>query len=141
MEPLATDLLKDMAVTMMSNGGIGLSAIQVGIPKAFFMMLEDLEVVVNPVILTYMGTKTPMLEGCLSLPGQYETVLRYPEVEVSYWTHNFDKEVRKVIGGQAAHVFQHEYEHLKGMLFVDKLPAAKRSLIRGNLQKMKRNGK
>jgi peptide deformylase len=94
LEPLDNDLIMQMAALMRSSGGIGLSAIQVGNPKAFFLF-EDaglVKVAVNPLIITYLGDSTPMLEGCLSLPGQFELVKRYPEIEVVYWTHNLQEE-------------------------------------------------
>lgn len=146
-EPLNPEYVRAMFLTMKDAGGVGLSAIQVGLPKRFFIMHPyDHDngfgtVVVNPVIKTYLGTHQLMNEGCLSLPGQFEMVKRFTEVEVAYWDMNLTAEKTEVLHGMEAHIFQHEYEHLDGKLFVDKLPSAKRSLIRGNLQKMKKWGK
>ena len=147
MEPLDPTFLREMFLTMKNAGGVGLSAIQVGVPKRFFIMHPYAHdngygtVIVNPIIKTYGGEPTLMNEGCLSLPGQFESIRRFSGIEVVYWDENLTAEKTAILGGQEAHIFQHEYEHLDGKLFVDKLPAAKRSLIRGNLQKMKKSGK
>jgi len=68
-------------------------------------------------------------------------VKRHPEVEVAYTAPDLSETKQEVLYGLEAHVFQHEYEHLNGMLFIDKLPAAKRSNIIGNLIKFKKQGK
>lgn len=146
-EPLNPEYLRAMFLTMKGAGGVGLSAIQVGLAKRFFIMHPYEHdngfgtVCVNPIIKTYSGEQKLMLEGCLSLPGQFESIKRFTEVEVAYWDMNLTAEKTEILSGQLAHIFQHEYEHLDGKLFVDRLPAARRSLVRGNLQKMKKWGK
>jgi len=141
-EPLTVEEINELFGAMYTAGGVGLSAIQVGLAKRWFVMhVGGPRVCVNPIIKTYMGTQVLLNEGCLSLPGQFETVKRFTEIEVSYWDSQFCQEITQVLTGLEAHVFQHEYEHLDGMLFVDKLSSAKRSTIRGNLQKMKKQGK
>jgi peptide deformylase len=97
--------------------------------------------VVNPYILTYMGTPAPTIEGCLSLPGQFDLVERFPQVEVSFCTHDLENRVEMIFSGLEAQCFQHEYEHLQGKLFVDKLPGGRRDQIRSNLRKLKQSGK
>ncbi len=141
-EPLTIEEISGLFYAMKSAGGIGLSAIQVGIAKRWFVMEGGKpRVCVNPVIKTYMGQEVPLNEGCLSIPGQYEIVRRFTEVEVAYWDSQLTQEVSEVLTGLDAHIFQHEIEHLDGMLFVDKLSSARRSTIRGNLQKMKKQGR
>lgn len=147
-EPLNPEYVATMWNTMTNNGGVGLAAIQVGLAKRFFLMnawgaatVQPSMVVVNPIILTYLDSPVLMNEGCLSLPGQFESVKRFPRVEVKYWSADLQTVTQTILTGPEAHIFQHEYEHLEGKLFVDKLPAAKRSTIRGNLQKMKKWGK
>lgn len=145
LEPLNQEYVMAMYDTMKASGGVGLSAIQVGLAKRFFITdiynSSSYRCYVNPIIKTYLGSPVLMKEGCLSLPGQFEMVKRFPEVEVAYWDSQLNKEYTGTLNGEEAHVFQHEYEHLDGILFVDKLPPAKRSTIRGNLQKLKKWGK
>ena len=143
-QPLDSELASEMERLMLDAGGVGLSAIQVGVPLTFFITKIDrkspTKVYVNPIIQGFFGTPTPMLEGCLSLPGQFELIRRFPEIKISYWNSDLTKLTEETINGLEAHCCQHEVEHGRGELFVDKLPSAKRSTIRGNLQKMKRNG-
>lgn len=143
LEPLNMEFVNAMYDTMVQSGGIGLAAIQVGLPKRFFIMEHygTPKVIVNPVILTYLDNPEPMKEGCLSIPNHFENIKRFTKIEVKYWPADLSHEIHEVMYGQDAHVFQHEYEHLDGKLFVDKLPAAKRSTIRGNLAKLKKWGK
>ena len=121
-----------------------MSANQVGINQNFFITRTDSKgptrVYVNPLIQGFLGVPTLMLEGCLSLPGQFELIRRFPELKVSYQNSDLTKITEETINGIEAHCYQHEIEHGRGELFVDKLSSAKRSTIRGNLQKMKRNG-
>lgn len=143
MEPLNSLYISLMHQTMINAGGVGLSAIQVGLAQRFFIIDigDGIKTYVNPIIKTYIGQPGFVNEGCLSLPGQFESIKRFPEVEVCYWLPDLSKEVTETLYGLEAHAFQHEYEHLDGKLFVDKLPSAKRSTIRGNLQKMKKQGR
>lgn len=143
-EPLDPEVLAAMERLMLDSGGIGLSAIQVGIPKTFFITKTHpkmpTKMYVNPTIDEFIGTRHPMLEGCLSLPGQFELVQRFPSVKISYYNPDLTMVKQETVDGIEAHCVQHENAHLSGELFVDKLPAARRSTIRGNLQQMKKRG-
>lgn len=143
MEPLNQEYIWALHQTMRNDGGIGLSAIQVGLAQRFFIIDigEGCKTYVNPIIKTYMGKPGFVNEGCLSIPGQFESIKRFPEVEVAYWLQDLSKEVTEILTGLEAHVFQHEYEHLEGNLFIDKLPPGKRDLIRSNLKKLKLQGR
>jgi peptide deformylase len=142
-------VLDEMRAIMSAHGGIGLSAIQVGIAQRFFIVDKELadqnmimDVLINPKIEAFIGDPELMNEGCLSIPGFFEDVRRYPQVSVSY---DYDQKnaVRnqETFSGKLAHVIQHEYDHLDGRLFVDGLSAAKRSAILGNIQVLRRSGK
>lgn len=133
-----------MWAVMLENRGIGLSAIQVGVAKRFFIGIHDLdvfEVYVNPVINEFVGKTVLLEEGCLSLPGQFEKVRRYLEIKVTYQTADLTQTVSKTLTGSEAHCFQHELDHLNGLLYVDKLSNARRSTVRANIQKLKKNGR
>lgn len=137
-EPVAQALLDEMRQIMRSHGGVGLSAIQVAIPQKI-IVIGHMDFI-NAEIVSYEGQKKPMLEGCLSLPGFFEPVDRYEGVTVKY----VDKDLKPQQGsftGIVAHALQHEIEHTKGMLFVDKLPAGVRSNIMGNMMKLRKAGK
>lgn len=142
------DLLKELYDTMKAAGGVGLSAIQVGIAKRIVVadLGQGLEVYVNPVINGYRGEAAPIQEGCLSTPGQFESVSRYPEVvyfalrpgagDLGTWYRCYG-----VATGLRAQMLQHELEHLDGKMYVDHLKAADRSRIRGNMMKLKRGNR
>ena len=127
-------LLDDMYETMMHKNGIGLAAIQVAVPlNALIINLpnkddkqekEDLIEVINPTILEMDGS-TLYTEGCLSVPEYYEDVQRAERIKVSY----FDRHGNEIItqyDGLMAIAFQHECDHLKGELFIEKLSYLKR---------------
>lgn len=132
----------DMYAIMKAHNGVGLSAIQVGLPMRFFILDvgAGMEVFVNPKIESTSGELIPMREGCLSLPGWYEDVKRYPQVTVSYDDGEWKRQ-SSTYDGLRAHAVQHEMEHLDGKMFVDRLTGAKRSQIMGMMQKLLRQGK
>ncbi len=134
-------LTRQMTEVMKANNGVGLSAIQVGLAQSFFIMVDGDSVitVVNPKVLKLIGKPQVVYEGCLSLPGVYEETKRHLEVEVQYQDESMSL-ITRTLTGLSAQVFCHETEHCSGQMFIDKLSAAKRSLIRGNLQKAKRKG-
>ncbi len=127
-------LLDDMYETMMHKSGIGLAAIQIAVPLNTLIInlpnkddkqeKEDLVEVINPTILEMDGS-TLYTEGCLSVPEYYEDVQRAERIKVSY----FDRHGNEIIteyDGLMAIAFQHECDHLKGELFIEKLSYLKR---------------
>ena len=113
-------LLEDMRETMLAADGIGLAAPQVGISKSIIVLRDEDKIleVINPQITSSAGEITA-LEGCLSVPGIYGEVPRYADVEVSgqdRWGEN----VEYTASGLLARVFQHEIDHLRGILFVER---------------------
>lgn len=127
------ELIKDMAYLMNKYNGIGLSAVQVGIPKNFFIIKKDLEseeidiknylneieIYINPRILEYSSEIWEGWEGCLSIPNIECLVQRSQKIKVKYCELD-GKVVEKEIDGFRAVVFQHEYDHTKGILILDR---------------------
>ncbi len=128
-------IIEKMAETMYKAKGLGLAANQVGILKRFFIMdisqregKNKLEVYINPEILEAEGSIV-YEEGCLSIPGYYAKVKRYNKLYIKAYDLN-EKLVKRELEGFEAVVFQHEYDHLDGILFIDKLSPLKRELFK-----------
>ena len=127
-------LLEDMKETMYASDGIGLAAIQIGIAQNVLIINladedgeqipQSLEEVINPVILEAHGSVTYQ-EGCLSVPNVYEDVERKESISVRYF-NRAGKKIEKDLEGLMAIAFQHELDHLKGHLFIEKLSYLKR---------------
>uniref|UniRef100_UPI003D200103 peptide deformylase n=1 Tax=Geoalkalibacter halelectricus TaxID=2847045 RepID=UPI003D200103 len=135
------ELARDMAETMYAAPGVGLAAPQVGVLKRLIVLdcsPQDEErrliVAVNPEILSATGEINEE-EGCLSVPGYYARVVRSPEVRVRF----FDLEgeaVEMTADGLLAVAFQHEIDHLNGVLFVDHLSSLKKGLFKKKYKKI-----
>jgi len=140
------ELIDDMIETMYAASGVGLAAPQIGIDQRFFVAdassgrsVDELVVVINPTIVEADGTKHEE-EGCLSLPGFTERVVRYSRVIVQGL--NRDGQPLRVEGeGLLARIFQHEVDHLDGSLFVNHLHGIKREVIVRRIRKLRRSGK
>ncbi|EEU03660.1 peptide deformylase [Eubacterium saphenum ATCC 49989] len=114
-------LLQDMEETMHKEGGVGIAAPQVGILKRMFIMEPvqgSPEYVIDPEIIKASGEQE-CEEGCLSVPGVVGTVIRPEKIEVKY-TGLDGKERRRLLTEFEAIVFSHEFDHLEGVLFIDK---------------------
>ena len=137
-------LLCDMLETMYKAPGIGLSAIQVGVPKCLITVdvsRDDEDkaplYLVNPEIIQYSDEIENFNEGCLSLPDQFAILPRPEAIVVDYL--DFDGKRKQIrANGLLARCIQHEMDHLKGKLFVDHLSAVKRSIILRKLEKTRR---
>ena len=139
-------LLDDMVETMYAAPGIGLAATQVGVPLRAFVV--DLSVgreprglieMVNPVWVEREGMQLED-EGCLSIPGFNATVVRPERAILTAYDRN--GEPRTVEATELlARAFQHEMDHLDGVVFVDRLRGIKRDLIVRRIAKLKRSGK
>ncbi len=118
--PGLQQLLDDMAETMIDSEGAGLAAPQVGISKRVIVVRDEDAILelVNPVIASSKGNVVDY-EGCLSFPGIYGEVSRAEHVQVTGLDRE-GKEVRLNAKGFLARVFQHEIDHLEGILFVDR---------------------
>jgi len=136
-------LMDDMLETMYSANGIGLAAIQVGIPKNLIVIdlltkekKKDPIFFVNPKIIKKSSRMNKYEEGCLSIPNLFAVVQRPSECEVEYLDYKGEKKILKATGLLATCI-QHEIDHLKGILFIDYLSKLKRDIILKKLSKQK----
>jgi len=138
-------LMDDMIETMYAAPGIGLAAIQIGVPKRIIVMDISKDVnkkepmyFVNPVIKNKNTEKAIYEEGCLSVPDQFAEIERPNTCEVEYLDYNGEKKVLKA-DGLLVTCIQHEMDHLEGILFIDYLSKLKKSMILKKLSKAKTN--
>jgi len=136
-------LMDDMLETMYDAPGIGLAAIQIGIPKRIIVMdisrdenKKEPMHFVNPIIKSKNEDKSKYEEGCLSVPDQFAEIERPNECEVEYLDYNGKKRSLKA-DGLLATCIQHEMDHLEGVLFIDYLSKLKKSMIIKKLSKIK----
>ena len=139
------NLMDDMLETMYAANGIGLAAIQIGIPKRIIVMDINKDAdkknpmyFVNPIIKNQDSKKSTYEEGCLSVPNQFAEIDRPKKCEVEYLDYNGNKKTLKA-EGLLATCIQHEMDHLEGILFIDYLSKLKRSMIIKKLSKNKSN--
>ncbi len=149
--PKLDELIENMFDTMYGARGIGLAAPQIGQPIRLFIVdatpfeddedLSDEErrqiaefrkVFINARIIEETGDEWAFNEGCLSIPDVNEDVFRQPVITIEYLDENFEKQ-RDTFSGIIARIIQHEYDHIEGILFTDKLSALKKRLIKGKL--------
>ncbi|HEX8225448.1 MAG TPA: peptide deformylase [Allosphingosinicella sp.] len=142
-------LIDDMFETMYAAPGIGLAAIQVGVPKRILVIdLQDPEeeegdpvrkplVFINPEILRSAETVVPYQEGCLSVPDQYAEVERPASIRAR-WLDRDGKVHEEELDGLLATCLQHEMDHLEGILFIDHLSRLKRDMILKKLAKARK---
>jgi peptide deformylase len=137
-------LMDDMLESMYAAVGLGLAAVQVGVPKRVIVMDTAKQgepskplYLINPEIIAASDTDVSFEEGCLSLPGQYAEVERPAEVEISYLDYH-GKPRRLKADGLLATCVQHEMDHLEGILFVDHISALKRNMILRKLLKQRK---
>ena len=136
-------LMDTMLETMYSANGIGLAAIQIGIPKRIIVMdlskddnNKEPRYFVNPVIKNKDKAKSTYEEGCLSVPNQFAEIDRPKKCEVEYLDYNGEKKILKA-EGLLATCIQHEMDHLEGVLFIDYLSKLKKTMIIKKLSKIK----
>ena len=136
-------LMDDMLETMYSSNGIGLAAIQIGVPKRIIVMdiskdenKKKPRYFVNPVIKNKDILKSTYEEGCLSVPNQFAEIDRPKNCDVEYLDYNGKKKLLKA-EGLLATCIQHEMDHLEGILFIDYLSKLKKTMIIKKLSKMK----
>ena len=134
-------LMDDMLDTMYDAPGIGLAAIQIGVPKRIIVMdigrdkdKKEPRYFVNPVIKNKNIIKAKYEEGCLSVPNQFAEIERPNSCEVEYLDYDGKKQLLKA-DGLLATCIQHEMDHLEGILFIDYLSKLKKSMILKKLSK------
>lgn len=149
--PELKGLIDNMWDTMYNAFGVGLAAPQVGVPIRLFLIdpqpfvdeetmdkkeidaISNLKkVFINPKIISEEGEEWSFNEGCLSIPDVREDVFRKPVITIEYQDEEFNSH-RETYDGLAARVIQHEYDHIEGILFTDKLSSLKKRLIKGRL--------
>ena len=135
------NLMDDMLETMYAANGIGLAAIQIGIPKRIIVLdigrdknKKEPMYFVNPVIMEKNLTKSIYEEGCLSVPDQFAEIERPSKCEVEYVDY-YGKKKNLKAEGILATCIQHELDHLEGILFIDYLSKLKKSIIIKKLSK------
>jgi peptide deformylase len=143
------ELVSDMFETMYAAPGIGLAAIQVGVPKRVLVIdlqepaeeggepVRDPHVFINPEILEHSDQDVPYTEGCLSVPDQFAEVDR-PDRIRARWLDLDGKVREEEIEGLLATCLQHEMDHLNGVLFIDHLSRLKRDMILKRLTKLRK---
>ena len=135
-------LMDDMLETMYAANGIGLAAIQIGIPKRIIVMdiskdgKKNPMYFVNPIIKNKDKEQTTYEEGCLSVPDYFAEVDRPKYCEVEYLDYNGESKVLEA-DGLLATCIQHEMDHLEGILFIDYLSKLKKTMIVKKLSKRK----
>jgi peptide deformylase len=133
-------LAADMIARLNPKEGIGLAGPQVGVNKRIFIVhIEDDEprVFINPSIINTSEDEVFYEEGCLSIPGVWADVKRPSVIQVQAWNEK-GKAFRVEASGIMARVIQHEYDHLEGILFVDRLSEVKRSKLLDKYEKKKK---
>lgn len=147
--PNLKEFIQNMFDTMYASAGVGLAAPQVNFSIRVFVVdgepFEDEDpqlanfkkVFINPVMLDESGDKWKFNEGCLSIPGVRDDVDRHSVVLIKYLDENFIEHT-ETFSGIAARIVQHEYDHLEGILFTDRLSPLKRQLLKGKLNDITR---
>ena len=150
--PKLDELIANMYETMYGAFGVGLAAPQIGRAIRLFLVdtspfaededfseteKEELKrfkkTFINPIILEEEGDEWVFNEGCLSIPDVREDVFRQPKIKIQYQDEDFNTYV-EAYDGLIARVIQHEYDHIEGILFTDKLSSFKKRLLKGKLQ-------
>jgi peptide deformylase len=142
-------LIADMFETMYAAPGIGLAAIQVGVPKRVLVIdlqepaeeggdpVSDPRIFINPEIFEHSDQEVPYTEGCLSVPDQFADVDRPDRIRARWLDENGESR-DEVIEGLLATCLQHEMDHLEGILFIDHLSRLKREMILKKLAKQRK---
>ncbi|MDP5092702.1 MAG: peptide deformylase [Polaribacter sp.] len=150
--PNLQELIANMKETMYNASGVGLAAPQIGkairlfvIDASPFADDEDLnkeenevlknfnKVFINPKIIKEEGDEWSFNEGCLSIPDIREDVWRQPTITIEYQDEQFEKH-SEILSGLAARIFQHEYDHIEGVLFTDRISSLKKRLLKKKLE-------
>lgn len=152
--PKLDELIANMWETVQNADGVGLAAPQIGLPIRLFLVnavpyaesetlsqeekdqLKNFKkVLINAKIEEEEGEAWDFSEGCLSIPDIRELVQRKPKITISYVDEHFTPHTA-TYDGMAARIIQHEYDHIQGVLFTDRLSSLKKRLLKGKLQKI-----
>jgi peptide deformylase len=152
--PKLLELIDNMFETMYNANGVGIAAPQIGLSVRLFIVdtnpfsedesLSDEDrselksfkkIFINPKILDQNGDEWSFEEGCLSIPNIRENIFRQESIKIQYFDENFNKHIEPY-DGLLARVIQHEYDHIEGILFTDKLSSFKKQLLKKKLLKI-----
>ena len=152
--PKLLELIDNMFETMYNANGVGIAAPQIGLSIRLFIVdtspfsedesLNDKDkselksfkkIFINPEILDETGDDWSFEEGCLSIPNIRESISRQESIKIQYFDENFNKHIESY-EGLLARVIQHEYDHIEGILFTDKLSSFKKQLLKKKLLKI-----
>ena len=138
-------LMDDMLETMYNAPGIGLAAVQVGVPKRVIVIdisrndeKKNPLYLINPEIIKKSNKDKSYEEGCLSVPGQFAEINRPDKCKIKHLDYNGDEKILE-FDGLLATCIQHEIDHLEGILFIDYLSKLKKSMIVKKLSKQKKS--
>ena len=150
--PNLNEVILNMYNTMYNACGVGLAAPQIGLPVRIFVIDTDpfsdsddispeeaillkgfKKTFINARMISEEGEEWSFNEGCLSIPDVREDVFRNEKITIEYFDENFIKKT-EVYNGLIARVIQHEYDHIEGILFTDKISTFKKQLIKKKLQ-------
>ncbi|MES2829114.1 MAG: peptide deformylase [Bacteroidota bacterium] len=137
--PELPQLIRNMFETMYNANGVGLAAPQIGLPIRLFIVdtgsddkARFKKVLINAEILEETGEPWAFNEGCLSIPDIREDVMRKPDILIRFYDENWELHEESVTG-MAARVIQHEYDHIEGTLFTDKLGLLRKRMLQSKL--------
>ena len=146
-DPQLKEIIKNMWDTMNNANGVGLAAPQIGKSIRLFIVdastFEEEEpalanfkkTFINPIMLEETGKEWPYNEGCLSIPGIREDVERKPVITIEYYNEKWEL-LEETYSGMAARIIQHEYDHIEGKLFTDRIPPLKKKLLKPRLDRI-----
>lgn len=136
------EFVDNLFETMYAAQGVGLASPQVGISLRVFIVdstpMEDNEeealkqAFINPEMILEEGDEWPFEEGCLSIPGVREDVMRKSKIRIKYFDENWEQH-EEDFDGIRARIIQHEYDHIEGILFTDYISSFKKRLLKGKL--------
>jgi peptide deformylase len=144
--PNLTEVIENMFETMHEANGLGLAAPQVGLSIRLFIVdgipiynegkAEDLKdfrkVFINARLLNQQGEEWSYNEGCLSIPTIREDIYRQPSIKLNYFDENFNEFTEEFVGLKAR-IIQHEYDHIDGMLFTDRISFIRKRMLKNKL--------
>lgn len=140
--PELINTLHEMAANLKSLSAVGLAAPQIGVSERYFVMHagDKLRLVINPEITKEGTSFAEMEEGCVSVPGIHKKVRRPKRISVKYTDEN-GNEIEEELKDYPARVFQHEFDHLNGIMFVDRLTPIARKMVSKQLEELKESHK
>ncbi|XBT18864.1 MAG: peptide deformylase [Candidatus Shikimatogenerans sp. AspAUS03] len=133
------NIIKYMINTMNLNNGIGISAPQIGININLFLYKNiyknKYHIFINSNIIKYFGSIKNKIEGCLSIPNIKKKIKRYNSIIIEYRNLKWEKK-KKIYSSNSSRIIQHEYDHIKGILFIDLLSNKNKKKIKNKLKKI-----